>query len=286
MAEPILKWAGGKRQIIHQVLDCFPRDYKKRRFHEPMVGAGAITFAIEPLNGSINDTNVRLMNLYNVVKQSPLELIEWNKRHRYDKEYYYWARDRFNSKLVGQTLDDIEDASLFLYLNRTCWNGLYRVNQKGQFNVPIGVYSKPNYLLKERILSASKILKRLDIIEGDFDYILDVAKSGDIVYFDPPYQASEATSIFTAYNKDGFDFKEQIRLKETMAELSARGVFVILSNSDAPKLNELYSELDSFDIVHTMARRTINSVGTGRGKVGEIIVTNVPRDERLAYYLS
>jgi DNA adenine methylase len=278
MAEPILKWAGGKRQLMDQVLRHFPSDFKKRRFHEPMFGAGAVTFKIEPTGGTINDINGRLMSFYKVVRERPNELIEFNRKHRYSEEYYYRARERYNLPINGGKLDPIEEASLLLYLNRTCYNGLYRVNGKGEFNVPFGGYKNPDFVQEERILAASKILKHLNIYNKDFSYVLRAAKEGDIVYFDPPYQPVSTTSAFTAYNKDGFGIEEQHRLANLMSKLNEKNVLVVLSNSAADEMVELYSGLEGFSIHKVDARRAINCNGTRRGKVGELIVTNVKRE--------
>lgn len=276
MAEPILKWAGGKRQVTEKVLAHFPFDYKRRRFHEPMVGAGAIAFLLEPREGSINDINERLMNMYRIVRDSPDELIAANRKHVYEKDYYYRARRTFNSSLPGATVSDIDMASLMIFLNKTCWNGLYRVNSKGEFNVPFGGYRNPDFIQEDRIRVASKMLKNLKIMEGDYSYVVKESMKGDIVYFDPPYQPVSATSSFTSYNKDGFGLDEQTRLRNTILALAKKGVLVIMSNSDAPDLVALYEGLKPFRISHIRARRAINCNGSRRGEVGEIIVTNVP----------
>lgn len=281
MAEPILKWAGGKRQIIGQILSYFPRDYYRRTFHEPMFGAGAMTFHIEPRHGTINDINPRLMRMYEVVRDHPAELISANKKNIQTKRYYRDARKRFNSMLLEEPINEIEEASLFIYLNRTCWNGLYRENSSGFFNVPMGKNNNPDYVLAERIRSASRILKNLEIHTGDFSYILDKAMKNSIVYFDPPYHSSSTGSIFTAYHKEGFDFKQQVRLKDTMIKLGKKGVYVILSNSNTPELKELYDELkDSFSIDTIKERRNINCKGDKRGKIKALVASNVPIEDR------
>lgn len=218
------------------------------------------------------------MRLYRAIRDHPDELVSQNQKHVHDRDHYYAARKRFNSPLSGEKLDEIEEASLMIYLNRTCWNGLYRVNSKGEFNVPLGSYKDPDFVQEERIRKANKILKRLKILSGDFNYVLKEAKKGDIVYFDPPYQPISATSAFTSYSKEGFDFNEQTRLRDTMIRLNKKGILVILSNSDAPKLIELYEELESYHITKILARRAINCNGSKRGKVGEIIVSNVPQE--------
>ena len=164
MVEPILKWAGGKRSLIPKIFNLFPTDYKKRTYHEPFLGGGALFFKIKPSSGSINDINSRLVNFYKVVRDKPMELIDKTQKYEYSETSYYELRDRFNQK----NLSDVEEASIFLYLNKTAFNGLYRVNSKGEFNVPFGRYKNPNIVPEKRIISASKILKKSTIFKSFF----------------------------------------------------------------------------------------------------------------------
>ena len=280
MAEPILKWAGGKRQIITEVIDRLPFDVAKRQFHEPMFGAGAVTFALEPRSGSINDINPRLMRFYKVVRDSPRELIKFNEKHKYTKNYYYKARERFNSGLVDP-LDPIEEASLLLCLNRSCFNGLYRENSKGEFNVPFGMYRKVDFVQEKRILEGSKVLRNLNIFNEDFSYVLREARKGDVVYFDPPYQPLSHTSSFNSYSQGGFDFSKQIELSEAFRHLDEMGVFVVVSNSSAKEILDLYKKLDRFELKSdVMAKRAINSKAGDRGKIRELILWNTPKELR------
>ena len=280
MSKPILKWAGGKRQIIKEILAHFPRDYKLRSFHEPMFGAGAVSFEIGPKDGTINDVNRRLVNLYEVVKECPEELILFNRRHQHSKEYFYKARERFNAPVRGESLDPVEEASLLIYLNRTCFNGLYRENSSGAFNVPFGRYKTVDFFQEESIREASMVLGKLEIHNEDFTYVLELARPGDLIYFDPPYHPISETASFTSYHMNGFDLKDQERLRDAMVELHERGVMVILSNSNAREIRELYSQLDGFTISDIKAKRAINCNGSKRGDVGEVVITNVPPDER------
>ena len=243
-----------------------------------MFGAGAVTFLLKPSDGTINDVNKRLMDFYRVVKRHPEDLIEENQKHRYTKEYFYEARERYNSAVRGEHLGKVEEASLLQYLNRTCYNGLYRVNSKGEFNVPFGGYKNPDFVQADRIRKASRILKHLRICDGDFSYIVKEASKGDVVYFDPPYVPVSPTSAFTSYSTDGFGMKDQTRLADAMAELDSKGVLVILSNSDAPELKKLYAGLSSFEVARISARRAISCNGGGRGKVAEIVISNIPHD--------
>jgi DNA adenine methylase len=279
MAEPILKWAGGKRQILENILSFFPYDYKKRTFHEPMIGAGAVTFAIEPRKGTINDINPRLMRFYKVVKAHPKELIEENHKHKREKKYYNWAVTTFNTSIYKKKINPIKEASLLLYLNRTCYNGLFRVNAKGEFNVPMGGYKTVDFWQEDRILAVSKILKKIRMFTGDFEYILHEARPNDIVYFDPPYHPLSLTEAFTAYSKEGFNLEQQKRLSEIIFKLDEKGVFFVLSNSDVPIIRKLYGA--QFYIQKIRARRAISCNGAKRGKVGEILITNVPENKRL-----
>jgi DNA adenine methylase len=275
VANPVLKWAGGKRQIIDEILRRFPADFKKRTLHEPMFGAGAVTFAVEPRRGTVNDINKRLMNFYRIVRDCPNELIDANKKHGISHNYFYEARARFNSG-INRDIDPVEEASLLLYLNRTCYNGLYRENQKGEFNVPFGRYRNPDFIQTDAINRTSEILRNLKIMDGDFSYVLGEAVKGDIVYFDPPYQPVSQTSSFTSYHKSNFAEDEQKRLRDAVLKLHKRKVFVILSNSNTRAIRRLYGRIGGLELTTIQARRAINSNGSKRGEVGEVIVTNVP----------
>ncbi|MFW6008038.1 MAG: DNA adenine methylase [archaeon] len=271
MVNPILKWAGGKRQLLEEILDVFPSDYDERVFHEPMIGGGAITFNINPKKGSINDINSKLINFYKIVKNYPQELIEENKSHKNNEEYYYNFRNKFNKSIMNDNMNKIRKASLFLYFNRTCYNGLWRENSEGLFNVPFGEYSNPNFVKKENIQKVSKILQNLEIYNKDFEYILNVVEEDDLVYFDPPYLPISDTEDFTKYSKDGFTWEDHKRLKEICKKLDDKGVLFVLSNSYTKPIIELYND---FNINEVKAKRAINSDGENRGEVSEILVTN------------
>lgn len=280
MVEPILKWAGGKRQLLPEITAQFPRDYG--RYHEPFVGGGAVFFRLSPRNGSINDLNARLINFYRVVRDYPDPLVAENKTHEHDDDYYYAARDEFNAiRADGEPAsreDRIREASLLLYLNRTCFNGLYRENQDGEFNVPFGSYSDPNWIQAERIRAVSDILQNTTIHCGDFEYVREEAGTGDLAYFDPPYEPVSATANFNDYHADGFDKDDQRRLRDLAVDLHDQGISVVLSNS--PPVAELYDPYDAFEVTFVDATRSINSDGTGRGEVAEILITNVPESEK------
>jgi DNA adenine methylase len=271
MVKPILKWAGGKRKLLPDIIGLFPRDYGGRRYHEPFFGGGAVFFQINPREGSINDINPKLVNFYKVVRDQPGELIDQAKEYNYEEEEYYTLRDRFNEP----DLPKVEEAALLLYLNRTGFNGLYRVNSKGEFNVPFGRYSNPTIVLEKRIRKARKVLRNMEIFNKDFSYILEYANPGDLVYFDPPYQPVSDTANFTNYSPEGFDLDEQVRLREICEGLDDKGVLFVLSNSHAKPIRELYHGT-SFRVERVKANRVISSKASTRGRVAEILVTNIP----------
>ena len=275
MAEPILKWVGGKRQLLSDLRSRFPIEYDG--YHEPFIGGGAVFFKLEPTIGSINDLNRRLITFYKIIRDHPDQLIKENQRHSYDEDYYYDARDRFN-KL--HTLDErsvkqeVEEASLMLYLNRTGYNGLYRENQSGGFNVPFGEHSNPDFIRKKQIRAASAILVDIDIHNADFTYIAEQATPKDLVYFDPPYEPVSKTADFTQYQSDGFSKSDQERLRDLAIRLNKNNVYVVISNS--PPVWELYADIPDFTVSYVNAARMVNSDASNRGDVAEVIITNVP----------
>lgn len=276
MVAPILKWVGGKRQLLSEITARFPEMYS--RYHEPFIGGGAVFFDVEPKEGSINDLNSRLINLYQVIRDTdPDVLIEENKTHEHSEDYYYEARDEFNSLHKQETYTDadrIREASLLLYLNRTCFNGLYRENQSGEFNVPRGQYKNPDWVQSRRLREAHRVLQGTEIHCEDFQYVRNVVEEGDLVYFDPPYEPVSTTASFNEYHAEGFDRDDQRRLRDLAVDLDEMGVSVVLSNS--PPVAELYDAYESFTVDVVGATRSINSDGDGRGEVAEILVSNVP----------
>lgn len=279
MVEPILKWAGGKRQLLSEITGIFPERYN--HYHEPFVGGGAVFFHLQPANGSINDLNSRLVNFYRIVRDHPKELIDENKRHENTEDYFYDARDEFNRLHKNGEKDKeekIKEASLLLYLNRTCFNGLYRENSDGEFNVPIGNYTNPDFIQRERIKAASEALQETNICNEDFNYVSEVAEEGDLVYFDPPYEPVSKTANFNDYHADGFGKEDQKRLRDIAVELAKDGIYVVLSNS--PPVAELYKNYHDFHVNHVQAVRAINSDGDNRGEVSEVLISNIPQKER------
>ncbi|MCU4801847.1 Dam family site-specific DNA-(adenine-N6)-methyltransferase [Halobacteria archaeon HArc-gm2] len=285
MVQPVLKWAGGKRQLLTEITARFPESHE--RYHEPFFGGGAVFFDVAPDEGSINDINRRLVNLYRVVQRQPERLVEENRTHEHSDDYYYDARDEFNRlhAIDDKTEDErVREASLFIYLNRTCFNGLYRENQDGEFNVPVGNYANPDWVQAERVRAVSEALQDTAIHNEDFEYVREAAGAGDLVYFDPPYQPVSTTADFNDYHAEGFDRDDQRRLRDLAVDLNEAGVRVVLSNS--PPVAELYEAYDSFDVEIVQATRAINSDGDNRGEVAEVIITNVPADERRRRELS
>lgn len=276
MANPILKWAGGKRQLLDKIISLFPSEYSSLRYHEPFFGGGAVFFKITPKTGTINDVNHRLMNLYKVVRDSPDELISLAKTYVHNKEVFYQLRERFNQP----DLTDVENAALLLYLNKTAFNGLYRVNSKDKFNVPFGSYKNPKIVDEKRIHEASVLFQDIEILCTDFTYVEETSVKGDLVYFDPPYLPVSDTAHFTSYARDGFSYDDQIRLRDTCVKLDEKGVHFVLSNSYVKPLIEKYEEIDAFQMIIVQANRAINSKGSARGPINEILVTNIPDEAR------
>ena len=267
---PLLKWAGGKRSQVKKIIELLPIDHRKRRYHEPFIGGGAVFFHIEPCGGTINDINPRLMNFYRVVRNRPNELIEEAVRYQYNKKEYYRLRARFNSGLS----DEVEEAALLLYLNKTAYNGLYRVNSKGKFNVPFGRYENPTIVQEKRIVYASQLLKMVEILCEDFTYIGDTAKEGDLCYLDPPYNPVSDTANFTGYAVSGFDADDQDRLKDLCVELNKRGAIFVLSNSDTEFVRHLYKGIKDFRLIPLRTNRMISSKVSSRSSGHDLLITN------------
>lgn len=270
--KPILKWAGGKSSLIKDIKEYLPKDYQTRAYHEAFLGGGALFFNLMPKKGSINDINERLMNFYEIVKLKPYELInETSKYQKYvtDKKMYYDLRDEFNK----DNLNKIKSASLLLYLNKTAYNGLFRVNSSNNFNVPIGKYSNPTLVNEQRILNASKALQNIEIYSTEFNYINKIAKEGDICYFDPPYYQSEANK-FTDYSKNGFTLDDHKRLCKLCSNLNEREIFCIISNSNSEIIVNMYKN-EGFDIVRVDNKWMISCNTSSRKKMTEVIIHNI-----------
>ena len=271
-SKPFVKWVGGKTQLLPKLLKNIPNNFST--YYEPFLGGGALFFNLQPKKAVLSDINPELINCYAVVKDNVKDLIEDLKQHHYDKDYFYKIRniDRSPEFLKWSP---IQKASRFIFLNKTCFNGLHRVNSKGQFNVPFGRYTSPKILDIDTLETCSRILKNTTLLCDSFFSIEDKVSAEDFVYFDPPYVPLAITSNFTSYSKDGFDSSKQIELSELCKRLNSKGVKFMLSNSSAPIVLELYS---GFNIEYVDALRFINSKADKRGNVKEVIITNYNYD--------
>ena len=292
IAKPFVKWVGGKTQLLEEVKKSLPKSLKDRAgltYVEPFIGGGAVMFWIlqEYPNierAIINDINAELICTYRVVKHNVMSLIEELERLQSEyiplesnarKEYYNIKRKAFNSRNIS----DIETAALFIFLNRTCFNGLYRVNSKGEFNVPHGKYANPRICDRENLLAASRVLQKVEIICGDFALTEQYAGPDTIFYFDPPYKPITDTSSFTSYAKDGFNDEEQIRLRDFCTRIARHKAQFVASNSDPKEENKTETFFDmiyhEFTIKRVSAARMINSKPDGRGAISEIMISNI-----------
>ena len=262
--KPILKWAGGKTQLLEHLLPKIPKEYNK--YIEPFFGGGALFFALKPNNSIIADSNPELINLYRVIAKDVNSLISELKNLKNEKDLFYDMRRKEFSEL-----SEIEAAARTIFLNKTAFNGLYRVNKKGQFNVPFGYYKNPKILDEDQLLAASKLLKKTKILLGDFkDVLCENAKKGDFIFLDPPYLPVSKYSDFKRYTKEQFYEKDQISLANLVNKLSKKGCHILLTNSNHPLIHELYKDFN-IDIYKT--KRNINSKSTNR-KGEDIIVSN------------
>ena len=272
--KPFVKWVGGKRQLLSQfrLLGLYPPfgfNPLTASYFEPFVGGGAVFFDLLPERAILSDLNHELVTTYNVIKNDVEELILALKKHQLDKEYFLSVRDYDVAKL-----SDIEIASRFIFLNRTCFNGMYRVNSKGKFNVPFGRYNNPLICDEDNLRKASDALQSVEIKKQDYKEVLKHAEKGDFVYFDPPYYPVSRTASFTSYTSQSFLEKEQTELRDTFVELASRGCYVMLSNSDTPFINDIYSNIKGIKISKVSAGRAINSDASKRGKISEVVITN------------
>lgn len=270
--KPVTKWVGGKRQLLPFLHELKPKKFEK--YFEPFIGGGAFLFSLAPNRALINDANESLIDMYQTVKDNPNELLTLLKYHEENnsKEYYLDLRGADRDGRL-QNMNIIERSARLLYMLRVDFNGLYRVNSKGQFNVPYGSYKNPKIANTENIMAVSNYFNSYDIefSNQDFADSLVNAQKNDFVYLDPPYIPLSSTSDFTSYTVDGFTLDDQKRLRDKFFDLDSRGVFVMLSNSDTPLTRELYQEANIHEV---LASRNINSNSTKRGKIGELIITN------------
>lgn len=292
LPRPFLKWAGGKTQLLSTIESYLPETFRKEKavtYIEPFVGGGAMLFFLlqkypNIKQAIVNDINPHLVNAYAVIRDNPYSLIEALgeiqdkyrslKDHEYQKEYYLDIRRQFNEG----NLSIIEDASYMIFMNRTCFNGLYRENSKGSFNVPFGRYNNPTICDEALIISDSELLQKVEILHGDFEATKSHINGYTFFYFDPPYRPLDATSSFNSYVKESFNDDEQKRLKDFYADLSSQGCHEILSNSDGKGRDEndvFFDELyKDFTIERVYARRFINANPSKRGALTELLIRN------------
>lgn len=292
IAKPFLKWAGGKTQLLESIENVIPKNITEDNFTyiEPFVGGGAVLFWI--LNrfpnipkAIINDINSDLINTYQIIKTNVDQLVSLLSEYEREyhnlsnneeskKNYYYKKRNLFNSR----TTDNTNQAAILILLNRTCFNGLYRVNRKNEFNVPIGSYKKPMICDKENLLAVSDVLQKVEILNSDFENTLSYADNNTLFYFDPPYKPLSNTSSFNSYAKDEFDDSEQIRLAHFCSKIDLLGYQWILSDSDIKGKNQNDDFFDNiynrFNISRVLARRNINANPKKRGELTELLITN------------
>lgn len=269
---PVVKWVGGKRQLLNDIIPLLPDHFST--YVEPFVGGGALLFEIQPKKAIVNDLNHELINLYKVIKDNPNELLLLLEEHELNnsEEYFYQIRALDRSKSYDD-MSDVEKAARIIYLNKTCYNGLFRVNQSGQFNSPYGKYKNPNIVNKPVVLAMANYFQNnnITLLNGDYKMALKKLRKGAFVYFDPPYMPISSSSSFTGYTENGFDKKQQIELKEECDKLNSRGIKFLLSNSDHPFIRDLYKD---YEIITVRAKRSINSNSNKRGEINEVLVRN------------
>jgi len=273
--KPVVKWAGGKSKIINQFSKYIPEKFNN--YHEPFIGGGALFFHLVPnlvkrnATAYLSDLVEELINLYHVIKKDVDSLIVTSKKHKYEEDYYYNIR-----ALDPFKMPDVERASRILYLNKTCFNGLYRVNSKGKFNVSFGDYINPVIVDEVVLRNASKAFQFAELFHGDFELVLNNAQKGDFVYLDPPYVPLSTTSDFTKYTSNSFGFADHERLKKLFDELKTRGCYVMLSNSNTNFVKDLYSDCN---IKTVSASRAINSNAAKRGAIKELLILSYTDNE-------
>lgn len=278
LVKPYLKWAGGKRQLLPEIIKHLPENPGNLRYYEPFVGAGALFLERQPGRAIINDNNEQLILTYRVIRDDIDALIAALNTHRENngEEYYYEVRgqDRDTEAFAG--LSEVLKAARLIYLNKTCYNGLYRVNSQGLFNVPYGRYKNPAICDEPVLRAIHRYLNHssveIEILGGDFEIAVETAERGSFVYFDPPYHSPDNTN-FTGYQAGGFDENEQLRLRDVFAARTNAGARCLLSNSDTPFIRGIYND-GRFEIVSVKATRAINSDSAGRGKVDEVLIKN------------
>lgn len=270
MISPILKWVGGKRQLLSEIMPLINKNCST--YVEPFVGGGAVFFELQPKKAIINDFNSELINVYQVVRDNVEELISALEKHNElnSEEYFYEVRGIDRTEQF-QEMTDVEKAARIIYLNKTCFNGLYRVNAAGHFNSPYGKYKNPNIVNAATLRAMSKYLNKgnIDIRQGDYKAALKGLRKGAFVYLDPPYMPISTSSSFTGYTENGFSYNHQVELKKECDKLRKKGIAFLQSNSDCPEIRDLYKD---YQIITVQARRNINSNAKKRGEINEVLI--------------
>lgn len=275
LVSPVVKWVGGKRQLLNEITPLLPEDIST--YCEPFLGGGAVFFARQPETAVVNDLNGDLMLVYETIRDDVETLIASLRRHENTPEYFYRVRDLDRDKEAYKGLSKVEKASRMIYLNKTCFNGLFRVNASGEFNSPFGRYKNPNIVNELVLRAVSRYLSSpgIRLFNEDFSATLQRIPKGGFVYLDPPYDPVSDTASFTGYNRNGFDRAEQIRLKECCDDLNRRGVKFLLSNSATAFIRELYG---AYTVQTVYAKRAVNSKADKRGAVPEVLIRNYGTD--------
>lgn len=270
---PVLKWVGGKRQLLNNIIPMIPKNCST--YVEPFIGGGAVLFELQPKKAIINDFNSELINVYTVIRDYPEELIKELQFHEDNNtsEHFYAVREYDRKPEFFSQMTPVQKAARVIYLNKTCYNGLYRVNSAGQFNSPYGKYKNPNIVNETVIRAMSKYFKENNIVikNEDFKEALKGLRRGAFVYLDPPYMPISSSSSFTGYTENGFNEDKQRELKELCDKLDKKGIKFLQSNSDCEFIRELYS---GYRIKTIKAKRSINSKGNSRGEINEVLIYN------------
>jgi DNA adenine methylase len=275
-AHPFLKWAGGKWSIAQRIERLLPQDVRDRVYREPFLGGGAMFFYLQPRRAVLSDSLVDLVATYRVVQQHVEALITRlsQLRETHSTEQYYQVRAAFNAEREAPR---VERAAWLIYLNKTCFNGLFRTNRDGNFNVPVGRFTNPGILDAQNLRLAAAALGEADLVHATFDHLADRAEPGDVVYLDPPYVPLSKTSSFSAYADGAFTLRDQARLADVFRALDARGCLLAMSNSDTPEVRRLY---EGYDISPIIAPRAISSKAATRGEVTELLIRNIAKYPR------
>jgi DNA adenine methylase len=268
---PVVKWVGGKRQLLPALTPLLPKHFTT--YCEPFLGGGAMLFWLQPKIAIVNDINSELIHMYEVIRNNVEDLIFELSKHKNESKHFYEVRDWDRNKEKYNTLSDVEKAARIIYLNKTCYNGLFRVNNAGEFNTPFGNYKNPNIVNAPTLRAVSSYLQSAKITFSCRDYasVLTEIPRGTFVYLDPPYYPVSNTANFTGYSRGGFSREDQIHLKECCDDLTRRGIKFMLSNSATEFIKDLYAK---YNITYVQAKRAINSNASKRGQVDEVVVRN------------